>query len=178
MIDYVQFLQAAAKGDVATLVALLDAGADPNWIHPHVGHTALYNASTSDKSHAVRVLLERGADANLRMNYHSPVDGRKENGVVALMYARSPDVVRALVSGGADVNAADGNGLTSLIRACHWGKYEVVKALLDAGAHSSLKTTNGRTAGDVAAVRIEDYRSMADGETTMRSRNVSKPLRI
>ncbi len=163
MTDYVQLLQAAGKGDLPTIAALLDDGADPNWTHPHVGHTALYNACTSDKPDAVRVLLKRGADPNFRMSYHSPVDGREENDVVALMYARSPDVVIALVSRGADVNAADGNGLTSLIRACHWGKYGVVRALLDGRADASLQTKDGRTALDVAAARIDDYRSMAVG---------------
>jgi uncharacterized protein len=161
MTDSMQFFQAAAEGDVAALVALLDAGADPNWINPHAGNTALYNASISGEADAVRVLLDRGADPNLRMNYHSPVDGRREDGVVALMYARSSDVVAALVSGGADVNAKDGNGLTPLIRACHWGKFEVVKALLDAGADPSLKAANGRMASDFAAARIEGYRRMA-----------------
>jgi ankyrin repeat protein len=97
------------------------------------------------------------------MNYHSPVDGRRESGVVALMFARSAQVVLALVAGGADVNAADEDGLTSLIRAAFWGKKDVVKALLDAGADASLKTTNGRTAKDVAVSRIDEYRSCATG---------------
>jgi ankyrin repeat protein len=97
------------------------------------------------------------------MNYHSPVDGRRENGVVALMFARSPEVVVALVAAGADVNAADEDGLTSLIRAAYWGKRDVVKALLDAGADAALKTKSGRSAKDVAASRIDEYRSWAAG---------------
>lgn len=161
--DHVDFFQAAGNGDGAKVIALIDDGADPNWIYPQVGHTPLYNACVANQTHVVRILLERGADPNLRMNYHSPVDGRKERAVVALMFARSAEVVTALIDGGADVDVADENGLTSLIRAAHWGKLPVVKALLEAGADASLKTNDGRNARDVAVARIDDYRSWAVG---------------
>jgi ankyrin repeat protein len=161
--DHVQFFQAAGTGDVAAVISLIERGADPNWIVPQVGHTPLYNACVSNRPQVVRALITLGANPNLRMNYHSPVDGRRENGVVALMFARSPEVVVALVAAGADVNAADEDGLTSLIRAAYWGKRDVVKALLDAGADAALKTKSGRSAKDVAASRIDEYRSWAAG---------------
>ncbi|HSG72707.1 MAG TPA: ankyrin repeat domain-containing protein, partial [Planctomycetaceae bacterium] len=122
--DHVWFFQAAATGNVATVLAFIDDGVDPNWVDNEVGHTPLYNACVADHPQVVRALLQRGADPNLKMNYHSTVDGRRENGVVALMFARSADVVAALVDGGADVNAVDHDGLTSLIRASHWGKQD------------------------------------------------------
>ena len=158
--DHIELFEAAGTGEAVKLIALIDGGADPNWVAPKVGHTPLYNACVCNQPHIVRALLERGADPNFRMNYHSPVDGRTERCVVALMFARSPDVVAALIEGGADVNISDEKGLTSLIRAAHWGKLQIVEALLDAGADATLKTNDGRNARDVAAVRMEYYRSL------------------
>jgi hypothetical protein len=79
------------------------------------------------------------------------------------MYARSPDVVRALISGGAHVDAADSDGVTSLIRAAHFGQATVVKTLLDCGAAANLQTKSGKTAIDFARARIADYASMNAG---------------
>jgi hypothetical protein len=165
-IDYELLLTAAAKGDVPTVSALLAQGADPNWTHPYVGHSPLYNACVTDTAPMVKALLEQGAEPNLRLNYRSPVDGRTETGVVALMYARSADVVRTLISGGADVAAADSDGVTSLIKAAHCGNEHVVRALLDAGASPDLRTRSGKTAADVARAdrdRIARYASLQDG---------------
>ena len=55
--------------------------------------------------------------------------------------------VQALLSGGADVNARDKNGLTALRMASQNGHTEVVKLLLEKGAEVNVKhTTSGVTA--------------------------------
>ena len=107
--------------------------------------------------------MRRGAKPNLRMNYHSPVDGRREIGVVALMYIRSAEAVTEFVAAGADVNIADEKGFTALIRASHAGKLDVVAALLEAGADASACTTEDADAHRVASVRMEEIRSLAFG---------------
>ena len=90
----VDLLQAAGTGDLARLTRLLDAGCDPNTVHPFTGASALYNACFGGQQvDAVRLLLARGADPNKRLTYRSPVDGRIEEGLVALMVASSVAVV-------------------------------------------------------------------------------------
>ena len=111
-----ELLVAAANGDVSEICALIREGVDPNSVHPEVGNSALYNAIFLDQVPAMRALLQNGADPNFRLNYRSPVDGRQERGVVALMYVRSGETATMLLDAGADPNAADELGNTPLVR--------------------------------------------------------------
>lgn len=152
-------LVAAASGDEREVRGLLEAGSDPNDTHERVGNSALYNATYANHVPVIRTLLEFGADPNLRLNYRSPVDGREELGVVALMYALSADAAQILISAGADVNLADSMGSTPLIRATIRAKADVVRVLLEAGANTQIKMQSGQRASDVIDSRIAMYKS-------------------
>src|SRR6185295_5273374 len=52
--------------------------------------------------------------------------------------------VRALLRGGADVNAAEGDGMTALHWAAEHGDQELAKVLLEAGANARAETRIGR----------------------------------
>lgn len=143
------------------MLKVLEAGIDVHVTHPLTGHSLLYHACVTDHVEMIEFLILAGADPNHRIRYQSPVDGRVESNRVALMYARSSDAVRLLIKKGADVNAADDVGLTSLMLAAFWGKRDVVVALLEAGADATLATNNGRTACDMAADRIADFEAMS-----------------
>ena len=54
--------------------------------------------------------------------------------------------MRALLAAGADVNAATDEGDTALIRASFSSHFNVVRALLDAGANQHLANSSGNTA--------------------------------
>ena len=161
--DSKDLLIAACQNDIAQMRALLDAGVDPNAVDPEIGHSALYNATRTDHVDAIRTLVRMGADPNLRLNYRSPIDRRKECGVVALMYAISLDAAKSLVEGGAAINVADDSGVTSLIRAAHRGKEDIVRFLLDAGADPRRKTRGGLSASDVVQSQIAKYESWVQG---------------
>ena len=60
------------------------------------------------------------------------------------------ELVKLLVSNGADVNIANNNGDTPLIDAAYLGKLENLRYLLANGADVSLKNNQGKTAFDVA----------------------------
>ena len=60
-------------------------------------------------------------------------------------------VVPALLSAGADVDAQDANGMTSLMFAAAQSNQDTVEALLAAGADPGLKNLDGKTAVDVAS---------------------------
>jgi ankyrin repeat protein len=65
--DVPYLLTVSAKGDIATLRALLESGTNPN-TRDIDNVTALMYAARKDKSEIVKALLERGADPNAKDN--------------------------------------------------------------------------------------------------------------
>jgi ankyrin repeat protein len=146
-------LTAAGDGDLAGIDAAIAAGGDVNAVSGH-GNSVLYNACFADQLQAIAALLARGADPNRRMTYHSPVDGRVEVGVVALMVCRSAAAVETLLAAGADPNVSDNQGSTPLMRAALAAGPEAVALLLKAGANPAAKDAAGRTAADRVKQRL------------------------
>jgi hypothetical protein len=165
----IPFFKAVGSEDLNELRRLLDAGEDPNCVHIAGRFTPLYSACFGDSFRPekslekVRLLLERGADPNLRFNYDSPIDGRLERGLTALMITGNAEVARALIAAGGDVNAANADGVTPLMRAAGRGKAELVRVLLEAGADATARSGNGRTAADFARDKLSIYESNVDG---------------
>jgi hypothetical protein len=71
-----------------------------------------------------------------------------------LFFAKSPDMVVAMVRHGADVNCRDNEGFTSLHRAMLRPNPEVVRTLIQMGADVSLNCNHGFTALEGAVARI------------------------
>src|SRR5262245_41489046 len=63
---YIAFHQAAERGDVRALEAMLAAGFDPNRPDASIGKTALHSAAMEGWPDAVRVLLAHGASVHTR----------------------------------------------------------------------------------------------------------------
>ncbi len=92
-----------------------------------VGRTPLMRAAAMERGDAVRLLLQRGADANAQDHL----------GATALLLAArygDLDSVRALIEKGANPNRAAKNGESPLRAAIESGSLDIVKALLTAGA--------------------------------------------
>jgi ankyrin repeat protein len=60
------------------------------------------------------------------------------------------DVLQALAAAGADLNAADGNGDTVLMKSVFWEESELTKILLELGADPAVRNKSGQTARDIA----------------------------
>lgn len=95
----------------------------------------------------VRMLIEAGA--NIDNTYH---EGR--NCWSLLTIAANYDyveIVKCLLSAGAEINATDSHGETALFRAAALGYTETVKLLLEKGADYTIRNSNGDTALDIAS---------------------------
>jgi ankyrin repeat protein len=128
---------------------LIEHGADLNSTGGIVDWPPLAFAACWHLETVVEMLLKAGADPNLgiKADNNSPLhwafvyfwDDRKNNRILEL-----------LVHYGADVNALDEHGDTSLHKAIdHEADISIIKLFLEAGADPSLKNKDGLTALDM-----------------------------
>jgi ankyrin repeat protein len=104
------------------------------------GNTALMMAAFKRNTPAALALLERGAKVNRK-------------GWSPLHYAGAgdaADIARVLIARGAALDARAPGGLTPLMMAAREGQESAVAVLLEAGANTSLKSSDGMTAADFA----------------------------
>jgi ankyrin repeat protein len=152
----VRLMNALREGDVPALRKLLRDDRGAVNLKAAGGSTPLMYAAIYGDADTVRMLLEAGADPNLR----------NEAGATALLWAVDDlDKTRLLLKAGADANSRSSDGRTPLLAATgRVGCAEVVKLLLDHGANPSATahsyrgpTTPLRQAadfGDAAVVRM------------------------
>ena len=156
---------AAESGDVGVLRLLLDKGGDPNSragqrfneIHfgtlaevkerlekrqeAFLGLTALMVAADQGNREAIKLLLERGADAKA-------VTGGASTALHSAVKRGDPETIRALLDKGAPVNQKDFEGNTPLIvaAAADGVSADVIRILVGKGAELNVKGAEGRTA--------------------------------
>jgi ankyrin repeat protein len=101
-----------AIDDIASLKALLAAGADPNLEDGSTHLNALHYTAIQGRVEEAVLLVTAGADVNAK----DSVSGKSPLHYAMNYYARSgaPEVVQFLIDNGADVNAKDNNGMTPL----------------------------------------------------------------
>ena len=185
---------AAMRGDVAAVRALLAEGADVNAPQGD-GMTALHWAAHNGDASLVGILLDAGADvgAGTRIGQYTPLHLAAQGGageVVEMLLGAGADplartrgagaaaplhfaaasgsvpTVEALVAAGADVNAAEEAwGQTPLIFAASKGRTGAVRALLAAGADPAVHTT----VMDVAARAVSDRIERAERNRRIRA---------
>jgi hypothetical protein len=103
------------------------------------GHTPLTKASAKRQQHALKALLEYGANPNLAA----------QDQATALMYAAwngDTNSARRLLRAGADPNRRNADGKTALMAAARIGHGDIVALLLRQGAAPDQQTANGWTA--------------------------------
>lgn len=135
-------MRALRNGDRIAFRKLARQLPDPGNMRGPGGTTPLMQAVLYGDAESVRLLLNRGADPNVR----------NEAGATPLMWAVNDlEKTRLLLDHGADINARSEDSRTALlIAAGRFGAQEVVKLLLDRGA--DIKAQSPGLGGDMTAV--------------------------
>jgi ankyrin repeat protein len=126
------------KGSLECVRALLEAGCDPTTTRMPDDrapiHFMIADITPSGRK-AVHLLLEHGADPNAV----DPITGNtpiRESG-------DSPDLVRALVEAGAEVNRVQSNGVTALVDFVGRHHWESARYLVEQGARLDVVNEDG-----------------------------------
>jgi uncharacterized protein len=115
-------VDAAARGDLAQVRRLLDAGA-PIEQRDGNGRTPVLAATAGNHVEVVRALIARGADVNAQ-------DHQRDSAFLLAGAEGYTEIVRATLAAGADLKSTNRYGGTALIPACHHGHVETVRLLL------------------------------------------------
>ena len=152
------YLNAARDGDVATLRALTNNGANPNNQDAY-GNTPLSIAAHFGQTEAAELLIKNGAK----------IDGPQNGELTPLqcaVYSGHPQTAAFLLKNDANPNIADQYGITPLAIAARNGDASLVQLLLDSGAnievadnlgwrplHVALRSTRSSHSGRLETVR-------------------------
>ncbi len=142
----------AAVGRTRGLEELLDAEPALAAAWSSDGFTALHLAAFFGQEGAAKILIERGAKANLAAR-HASIQVTPLHSAAAGSHAA---IVKLLLEHGADPNAAQDGGFTPLHSAAQNDDRESVEALLEAGADRSLANDDGDTPADLAGDGVRD----------------------
>ncbi|MFG0333681.1 MAG: ankyrin repeat domain-containing protein [Maioricimonas sp. JB049] len=112
---------------------LLEAGAAPNVHSIHADQTPLHRVAKSGIATLTRVLLDAGANPDIRQKYDE----------TPLHVARTADVARLLIDAGADLESREHNGNTPIHTAVAGHRHDVVEVLLAAGASTEAENNYG-----------------------------------
>lgn len=124
-------VQAAQRGDAEEVRRCLLSGADA-----FAACRALFPAAAGGHTECVTLLLEAGADVNVKSELcHTCLMLAAEGG--------HAECVHLLLDAGADVNAVAEDGMSSLLLASAAGHAECVKLLIEAGADVHLEDYSG-----------------------------------
>jgi uncharacterized delta-60 repeat protein len=134
-----QLLSAIHSNNGEAAEQAIQHGADVN-ARSNSGATPIFNVVQNNHIDLFNLLAQAGAD----------LKARDKHGFTLLHWVSNPDIAKALITAGADVNAQTIDGRTPLQSAALNNHIEIAKLLLNAGARSDLADREGKTALDVA----------------------------
>ncbi|HKB59770.1 MAG TPA: ankyrin repeat domain-containing protein [Gallionellaceae bacterium] len=147
---------AAMVGHPEMVQLLLDRGASAN-AQPASGMTPLAIACMAARpevmAHFSATLSDRTEVANILLNHGADPDVRSPDGLTLLMHMAvdgPAQIAALLLERGVQANATGPKDVTALMLAAQNGNVEVLKLLLRHGANRAMKDSKGRTALDLA----------------------------
>jgi ankyrin repeat protein len=146
--DTLDVFEAAALGKVDRLARLI--AEQPLGVHQRGpdGYTPLQLAALMGEVGSARLLLQRGAEAELVSQ--NPMQLRALHAAVS---GGSAEIVTTILRRGCDANARRSGGWTALHMACANGRVDMVRALLHHGADPLIRNDDGKTAYDLAVAK-------------------------
>lgn len=117
---------------------------------------SLQEAAASGDVDAVRQHIAAGSN----LNEQEPMGGGTP--LIAAAAFGQTEVAKALIKGGANLNARNNDGATALITAAFFCHADILQALLDAGADKNLKNKAGATALQSVEAPFEQVRGIYD----------------
>lgn len=127
-----------AQNQVPMLRILLAAGANPDARSKDRGETVLHQAVFSYHPDVVQVMIDGGADLNLRNRWD-------DTPLITAVDRGYEDLVAMLAAHGADLNATRTHDhATALVLALHKGRDDIARILIEAGADVSLADDAGQ----------------------------------
>ena len=127
------------RGQLENVVHEIENVANVNTLFDD-GFTPLTKCSTFSHYNLeiAKVLLERGADVNIRDR-----DGKSV--LHRCCYNNYPEILKLILKYNPDINIREGFNRTPLMIAAHYGHIEIAKKIIDCGANLYLEDRVGRT---------------------------------
>jgi uncharacterized protein len=144
--DQLSVFEAAAFGRQERLKAILTHDPAQATALSEDGFTALHLAVFAKQEAAARLLIQHGADVNVRST--GTIARVPPLGTAA--FVRSVPLAQLLLDAGAGVNGQAEGGFTALHAAAQNGDEELVRLLVERGADRSLTTDQGHRPSDLA----------------------------
>lgn len=136
---------AVQQGKALKVRYLIASGADVNEIDKnYYSRTALHVAVESNDLKMAQILLNAGADVNLKDQY-------AQTALMNLNGNTSREILQLIAQYGADLNSTSRSGQTALMQAAQYDNFEAVKALIEVGADATIKDGFGNSALDFAS---------------------------
>jgi ankyrin repeat protein len=143
--------------DTRAITLFLKGGMSPQ-IRNNLGRTPLYVAVDGGKTAAVQTLLDNGADPNDAGKGHPSMDFGESLALKAVDQD-DPEILRALIVKGTDVNKGNQYGAVPLHEASRQGKLKMVQMLVEAKANPNARAGGAPVLhGPVMEDRIEVVR--------------------
>ncbi len=168
----IELIQAASRNDIKQLEALLKSGVNPNAVVDEAGENALMHAVLLGSVEMTRLLLEAGADPNLKGRGFTPLG-------MAALQGRA-QIVRQLLKAGADVDRKSSDGNTPITAASVMHRTDVIRALLPYHPDVSIWNREGRVSLGIAVQEgsMDIVTMMLDAgvDPNVMDRNGNRPL--
>jgi uncharacterized protein len=170
--DQVKLIAAAGADDYKAVSLLLAKGVNPNLSADRWGDRALPRAVANGNVEMVRILLEAGADPELKGRGFTPL------GMAALQgHVR---IVRLLLKAGADVDRKSNDGNTPIIAATLMHRADAVRELLAYRPDMAIWNREGRVSLGIAVeqndTNIVTMMLQAGVDPNLMDRNGNRPL--
>jgi ankyrin repeat protein len=141
--------------------ALIECGADPNALggDPEQPFSVLSLAVSTRREHAVRFLLDMGADPEKQAESAALMKVAAEHGDIG--------IIEALLDHGVPVDVPDHEAWTPLMEACHCSQIEAVRFLIRRGANVNSATLNNPPEYLGGATPLLSAAKIKDGDPTI-----------